>query len=90
MTAWGDSKYSSSEDELKEIANICFMAWGDEISSTSLLNLDFDIDELLEAYNKLLIAFKKLHKKRKETNLLKEKINKQLEELEKEKDKLAL
>ena len=66
------------------------MARGDEVSSTSLLNFNFDIDELFEAYNELMIEFKKLDKKRKETNLLNEKINKQLEELEKEKDKLAL
>ena len=32
MTAWGDSESSSSEDELKETANICFMARGDEVS----------------------------------------------------------
>ena len=90
MAAWGDSEYSSFEDEQKETANICFMAWGDEISSTSLLNFDFDIDELFGSYNKLIIEFKKIHKKRKETNLLNEKINNQLEELAKEKDKLAL
>ena len=76
MVAWGNSEYSSSEDELKETANICIMARGDEVSSTSLLNPDFDIDELFKAYNELMIKFKKLHKKRKETNLLNEKINK--------------
>ena len=90
MEAWNDSEYSSSEDELKETANICFMARGDEVSSTSLLNPDFDIDELFEAYNELMIEYKKIHKKRKETNLLNEKINNQLEELAIEKDKLAL
>ena len=66
------------------------MAQGDEVSSTSDLNSNFDIDELLESYNELMTEFKKLHKKRKETNLLNEKINKQLEELEKEKHKLVL
>ena len=40
------------------------MAQGDEVSSTSDLNFDFDIDELLEAYNELMTKFKKLHKKR--------------------------
>ena len=66
------------------------MARGNEVCSTSLLNFDFDIDQLFEAYNELMIECMKLHKKKKETNLLNEKINKQLEELEKEKDKLAL
>ena len=52
------------------------MARGDEVSSTFLLNSDFDIDELFEAYNELIIEFKNLHKKKKETNLLNKKINK--------------
>ena len=41
------------------------MARGDEVSSTSFLNPNFDIDELLEAYNELMIEFKKLYKKKK-------------------------
>ena len=90
MAAWGDNEYSSSKDEQNKTANICFMAQGDEVFSTSLLNSNFDIDELFDAYNELMIEFKKLHKKRKETNLLNEKINNQLEELAKEKNKLAL
>ena len=77
MAAWGDSEDSSSEDEQKKTTNICFMAQEDEVSSSSSqLDFDFDVDELLEAYNQLMIEFKKLHKKRKETNLLNEKIGK--------------
>ena len=74
MIVWGDNEDSSSKDELKETTNICFMAQEDEVSSTSHLNSNFNIDELLEAYNELMIEFKKLHKKEKETNLLNKKI----------------
>ena len=38
MAAWGDSKDSSSKDEQKEIANICFMDREDEVHSTSHSN----------------------------------------------------
>ena len=77
MAAWGDSEDSSSKDEQKETANICFMAQGDEVSSSSSqLDSDFDVDELPKTYNELMTEFKKLHKKRKGTNLLNEKIGK--------------
>ena len=78
MAAWSDSEYSSSNDEQKETANICFMVWEDEVPTTSFSNFDFDIDELFDAYNELMIEYKKLHKKRKETNSLNKKINNQL------------
>ena len=88
VVAWDDSEESSSDDEYKESANICLMAHEDEVHSNSYR--DFDIDELFNAYNKLMIEYKKLYKKRKETNSLNKKINNQLEELAKEKDSLAL
>ena len=66
------------------------MAQEDEVHSTSHSDLNIDIDELFDAYNELMVEYKKLHKKRKETNSLNEKLNNQLGESVKEKDKLAL
>ena len=68
MVAWGDSEKSSSDDEHKESANICLMAREDEVNSNS--HLDFDIDELSKAFDELMHEYKKLSKKRKETNLM--------------------
>ena len=65
MVTWDDSEYSSSKDEQKETINICFMAQGDEVSSTFLSNSDFDIDELFDTYNELMIEYKELNKKKK-------------------------
>ena len=73
MVAWGDSKYSSSDDEQKETMNICFMAREDEVPTTSLSNSEINIDELFDAYNELIIDFKKLNKSIKEANSLNEK-----------------
>ena len=73
MTAWGDSEESSSDDEHKESINICLMAWQDEVHSNS--HLDFDIDELSEAFDELMHEYKNLSKKRKETNLIIKKLN---------------
>ena len=50
--AWGDSGESSSDDEHKESANICLIALEDEVYSNS--HLDFDIDELSEAFDELM------------------------------------
>ena len=88
MAAWGDSEDSSSDDENKESANIFFMAWEDEVHST--LHLDFDIEELSDVFNELMNEYKKLNKKRKETNSLNEKLNDQLRNISREKDKLVL
>ena len=88
MVAQDDSESSSSDDEHKEGANICLMAWKDEVHSD--LHLDFNIDELSKAFDELMKEYKKLSKKRKETNLTNEKLNEQLSNISKEKDKLVL
>ena len=41
------------------------MAREDEVHSTSLSNSDIEIDELFDAYNELMVEYKKLYKKRK-------------------------
>ena len=68
MVAWDNSKNSSSNDEQKKTVNICFMAREDEVHSTSHLNLDVDIDELFDAYNELMVEYKKLNKKKRLTH----------------------
>ena len=52
MAAWGDSEESSSDDEHKESTNIYLMAREDEVHSNS--PLDFDIDELSDAFDELM------------------------------------
>ena len=56
MVAWGNNEESSSDDEHKESTNICLMAQEDEVHSNS--HLDFDIDELSEAFDELMKEYK--------------------------------
>ena len=62
MAAWGDSEDSSFEDEQSETANLCFMTNDDEVCST--FHDDIDVEELLDDFNKLLLEYKKLNKKK--------------------------
>ena len=63
MAVWGDSEDSSFEDEQSETTNLCFMANDDEVCST--FHDDIDVEELLDDFNKLLLEYKKLNKKKK-------------------------
>lgn len=83
---WDDSDESDSEEETQEVANMCFMAINDEVSS-------LDLDESL-SYDELLDGFNELHDKFEKVGLknisLKKKIallSKELDDLRNEKDK---
>ena len=74
MATWSNSKESSSEDEHQECSNLCLIAHGDEVSSK--LNSDPSIDELYEALDDLMIEYKKVKKKSKETTSLNQELSK--------------
>ena len=81
-----DSKESSSEDEHQECANLCLMAHRDEVNSDS--NSDPSLDELYDALDDLMLEYKKLKQKSKDTNLLNQDLSKQLDIVTKEKEDL--
>ena len=58
MVAWCNSEESSSDNEHKEGANVCLMAQKDEVHSD--LYLDFNIDELSDAFDELIKEYKKV------------------------------
>ena len=66
MATWSDSEDSTSEEEQKEVANLCFMANDDEVSAENLS--DFTFNELEEAFFELMNDFKKLKLKNNKLN----------------------
>jgi hypothetical protein len=78
-TNWDDSEVSSSEEEDCEVANMCFMALGE--NEVSILNHDSNLsyDELLEAFQNLHIV---VDKQKLKINAFKKKSNFMLTQLE--------
>ena len=70
MATWSDSEDSSSEEEQKEVANLCFMANNDEVKDNS--EPEFTFEELENAFYELMHDFKKI---KQENKKLKENIS---------------
>ena len=85
-TTWSNSEESDSDDETQhEIANMCFMAIEDEVTSPKTKSSTNEYDELLEAFEELHDEYEKVILKNK---VLKKKILEnalELETLQKEK-----
>ena len=83
---WDESEESDSDDEAKEeIANMCFMAIDNEISSLASSDEE-DIDENL-SYNELLNDFNDLHRNYEKLILRNNVLEKKIINLEKEIEK---
>ena len=74
METKSDGNESSSKDEHQECTNFCLMAHGDEVNSD--FNSDPSLDELYDALDDLMLEYKKLKRKSKDTNLLNQDLSK--------------
>ena len=74
VATWSDSEESSYEDDLQECINLCLMAHGDEVNSD--FNSDPSLDELYDGLDDLMLEYKKLKRKSKDTNLLNQDLSK--------------
>ena len=74
VVTWIHSEESSSKDKHQECTNLCLMAHGDEINSD--FNSDPSLEELYDALDDLMLEYKKLKRKSKETNLLNQDLSK--------------
>ncbi|XP_026656681.2 uncharacterized protein LOC113461208 [Phoenix dactylifera] len=88
VAMWEDSDESSSkEEEPQEVANIFFVAQGNEVSSNASPNFTFD--ELYEAFIELVSDYKKLGMKNKELRAENKTLNELFEKYNEEKQSLT-